>query len=336
MALPGHPSPPTLMFADPTEDVDASKSAPAFLEKLYDILEDPTNDAFISWHDGGKSVLIKEVDGFSRHVLPKHFKHSNFQSFVRQLNMYAFSKTKHDPNWREFRQPNFHKGKRGLLKTIKRKSADSNAMAKQTRSKVEEMLADLDKLRQDVTNAKGRLGLVEAHLWMTTDKCNAIQAENQSLWKILADNAPQLKTTMRTDAGEAADVAAATGVAAAHGVEVDATGGTTFSAASAAYANRFQQIHNALRSLPTAQLPMHLTSSDAATLAAAVQSAAAPVMANGVVEQGLEHQKREHEVAAAAAAGVVGHHGLTAEAVHAPAHAQHPGEEPAAKKKRVE
>lgn len=54
------------------------------------------------------------------------------------------------------------------------------------------MLSDVDKLKQDVANAKSRLGLLEAHLWVTTDKCNVIQAENQSLWKILAETAPQL------------------------------------------------------------------------------------------------------------------------------------------------
>ena len=39
-----------------------------------------------------------------------------------QLNMYSFSKTRHDANWREFKQEMFQRGKRHLLHLIKRKT----------------------------------------------------------------------------------------------------------------------------------------------------------------------------------------------------------------------
>lgn len=185
--------------------------------------------------------------------------------------MYSFSKTKHDPNWREFRQPNFVKGKRHLLKHIKRKSSDTNALAKQTRSKLDEMLSDVDKLKQDVANAKSRLGLLEAHLWVTTDKCNVIQTENQSLWKILAETSPQMGSvddTVRTDEN---------GQPLEEGPEH-----------AAAYAARFQQIHNALRSLPTAQLPVSLSGNADTSLPTMQQQQ--------LVGMGVDEEDKRHHV----------------------------------------
>ena len=47
------------------------KQAPAFLEKLYDILVSPTYVDFIAWQPDGQSFLIKKVEDFSRIVLPQ-------------------------------------------------------------------------------------------------------------------------------------------------------------------------------------------------------------------------------------------------------------------------
>jgi len=51
------------------------------------MLEDVTVQHLISWNVTGTSFVVSNASEFSRDVLPRYFKHSNFSSYVRQLNM---------------------------------------------------------------------------------------------------------------------------------------------------------------------------------------------------------------------------------------------------------
>ncbi len=46
----------------------------------------------IRWSDDGESFMIVNEEAFSTNCLPTVFKHNNYASFVRQLNMYGFHK----------------------------------------------------------------------------------------------------------------------------------------------------------------------------------------------------------------------------------------------------
>jgi hypothetical protein len=74
------PAPSAVCFDEPC--------VPAFLLKLYTMLEDPNTDDIISWSPSGDSFVVHKHAEFSTLMLPQFFKHSNFQSFVRQVFFY--------------------------------------------------------------------------------------------------------------------------------------------------------------------------------------------------------------------------------------------------------
>lgn len=66
----------------------------SFLSKLQDILNMKEYSHIIHWNKDGKKIIITNVTELTEVVLPKFFKHRNYSSFVRQLNIYDFHKCK--------------------------------------------------------------------------------------------------------------------------------------------------------------------------------------------------------------------------------------------------
>jgi osomolarity two-component system response regulator SKN7 len=78
------------------ENQSQGSSSSDFVRKLYKMLENPTDENVVRWGNDGDSFVVLENEKFTKHILPKHFKHSNFASFVRQLNKYDFHKVRHN------------------------------------------------------------------------------------------------------------------------------------------------------------------------------------------------------------------------------------------------
>ncbi|CAN6174564.1 unnamed protein product [Urochloa humidicola] len=99
----------------------ASGGPAPFLTKTHQMVEEPATDEVISWAEQGRSFVVWKPVELARDLLPLHFKHCNFSSFVRQLNTYGFRKVVPD-RW-EFANENFRRGEQGLLSGIRRRKS---------------------------------------------------------------------------------------------------------------------------------------------------------------------------------------------------------------------
>jgi heat shock transcription factor 1 len=137
----------------------APQGVAAFITKVWKILENQDYQRLISWSECGKNVIIHDYPNFSKEILPRYFKHNNFNSFVRQLNLYGFRKVSHleqgvlskvqvnEPI--EFWHPNFRRGHPELLSLVQRRPVSS-------RHSTEEKVPELNKVLTDIHQMKGK------------------------------------------------------------------------------------------------------------------------------------------------------------------------------------
>ncbi|XP_054014421.1 heat shock factor protein-like isoform X2 [Hylaeus anthracinus] len=159
-------------------------SVPAFLAKLWKLVEDPETDDLICWSPNGRSFFIRNQAQFARELLPHYYKHNNMASFVRQLNMYGFHKKvsvelgglKCDKDEMEFAHQFFCKGHPYLVEHIKRKIASSKGQDPTLTPMKPELM---NKMLTEVRSMRGR----QEHL---DSRLGAMKRENEALWRELA------------------------------------------------------------------------------------------------------------------------------------------------------
>nr|BAK26394.1 heat shock factor-c [Bombyx mori] len=169
--------------------VEIGASVPAFLGKLWKLVNDSETNQLISWSPGGKTFVIKNQADFARELLPLYYKHNNMASFIRQLNMYGFHKItsvengglRYEKDEIEFSHPCFMKGHAYLLEHIKRKIAIPKSVVTSNESGEKILLKPelMNKVLADVKQMKGKQESLDA-------KFSAMKQENEALWREVA------------------------------------------------------------------------------------------------------------------------------------------------------
>ncbi|OMO71395.1 Heat shock factor (HSF)-type, DNA-binding protein [Corchorus capsularis] len=132
---------------------------PPFLLKTYMMVDDPATDDVISWNADGTGFVVWQPAEFARDLLPTLFKHSNFSSFVRQLNTYGFRKVA-TSRW-EFCNDMFQKGERELLCNIRRRKAWANKQQNAAPTQASPQESEEDQRSSSTSSSSGYNSLVD-------------------------------------------------------------------------------------------------------------------------------------------------------------------------------
>ncbi|CAH2251844.1 heat shock factor 2 isoform X1 [Pelobates cultripes] len=160
-----------------------NSSVPAFLSKLWTLVEDSDTNEFITWSQNGQSFLVLDEQRFAKEILPKYFKHNNMASFVRQLNMYGFRKVVHADSGIvkqerdgpvEFQHPFFVQGQDELLENIKRKVSSTRPEEVKVRQE------DITKILSSAAKVQVKQDTIDSRLF-------TLKRENEALWREISD-----------------------------------------------------------------------------------------------------------------------------------------------------
>ncbi|KAL9232581.1 hypothetical protein vseg_007679 [Gypsophila vaccaria] len=145
-----------------------------FLLKTYMLVDDPATNDVVSWNEDGTAFVVWQPAEFARDLLPTLFKHSNFSSFVRQLNTYGFRKVT-TIRW-EFRNDMFRRHKRELLVEINRRKKWRN---RQPPPPAPPSVATNTRIDSDVRSSSTASSLFELNVLLDENK--KLKIENEVL-----------------------------------------------------------------------------------------------------------------------------------------------------------
>ncbi|CAM9271954.1 unnamed protein product [Ectocarpus sp. 8 AP-2014] len=105
----------------PGMDVVSAGSVTSFVRKLFQMVQGEC-DSIVGFVADGTAFEVKDPRRLEQDILPKYFRHSRFQSLVRQLNFYSFKKISKERSVWIYKHAFFRRDEPELLHALKRKT----------------------------------------------------------------------------------------------------------------------------------------------------------------------------------------------------------------------
>ncbi|KNE58007.1 hypothetical protein AMAG_04835 [Allomyces macrogynus ATCC 38327] len=259
------------------------RNTPQFLNKLYAMVSAPEHNDLIHWSESGTSFIVMNAEELAKRVLPRYYKHANFASFQRQLNMYHFAKipsiinlTPADgaggtkaPVPEEFSHEYFIRGQPDLLCMIRRKKNSARDGPTEDPSDPSFLQVELAQLRKHQITLSSEHKELQAHVEMLWRDLGAtkdlMHNQQQTIDRILRFLATLYAWRKDADAQAAPAAGSAAGA------------GSAGEAASAVALTRASHLHHhhPAGSTPNARQPRLLQFASVADAEAAAAAAAA-------------------------------------------------------------
>ena len=166
---------------------------------FHSFLEKNENMDLIRWSDDGNSFIVLDEDEFAKTLIPDLFKHNNYASFVRQLNMYGFHKKvglsdnsmraseRKNKSPSEYSNPYFRSGHPELLWLIQKPKSATATKGKGRKAGSEQNDEDADEYTKDTPNmdhhmqSRTQLAIDQGEAALSTEKFQSVQRELQAI-----------------------------------------------------------------------------------------------------------------------------------------------------------
>merc|ERR1719502_1797324 len=103
----------------------AGAAPTSFVSKLYELVSNGP-DEVVGFVDDGSAFEVRDPRRLETEILPKYFRHSRFQSLVRQLNFYSFKKVSKERSVCIYQHALFQRDHPDKLEHLKRKTSNGD------------------------------------------------------------------------------------------------------------------------------------------------------------------------------------------------------------------